>query len=71
MTESPPSSDPHETDEGDSIFEPTEDDRDDEAEAQMQQGKADLDPENALYDPFFVSPEQAQEWRPGDTDEEG
>jgi hypothetical protein len=44
------------------IFEPSEADRDPEAEAQMQQGRTDLDPDNALYDPYFESPEAALTW---------
>lgn len=44
------------------IFEPSESDRDPEAEAQMQQGRVDLHPDNALYDPYFETPEAALKW---------
>lgn len=50
--------------EGSEIFEPSEADRDLEAEAQMQQGRVDLDPDNALYDPYFKSPDHALTWAP-------
>lgn len=49
------------------IFVPSESDQDPEAEAQMQQGREDLHPDNALYDPYFESPEAALRWSPDGT----
>jgi hypothetical protein len=50
--------------EGEEIFIPSESDRDPRAEAQMQQGKGYLDPNNTLYDPWFEGPGHAQVWTP-------
>jgi hypothetical protein len=63
MSDSP--HDPHLTELGDEIFEPTDQDHDPETVAQMQQGRSDIDPENALYDPWFEDARQAQSWTPG------
>ncbi|HYF71374.1 MAG TPA: hypothetical protein VD864_01060 [Nocardioides sp.] len=49
-------------DEEPEIFVPSEDDRDPDAESTMHMGKVDEDPGNALHDPWFESPEQAQSW---------
>lgn len=49
------------------IFEPSGADRDPEAEAQMRQGREDLHPDNALYDPYFENPEDALRWSPDQT----
>jgi hypothetical protein len=46
------------------IFVPSDEDRDPEAEARMQQGREDLDPNNALYDPYFEDAAAALSWRP-------
>lgn len=46
------------------IFIPSAEDRDPEAEVQMQMGKAHLDANNALYDPWFESAEHALTWTP-------
>jgi hypothetical protein len=45
------------------IYEPSAEDRDPEAEAQMRMGRVDLDGENALHDPWFRDPEHALNWR--------
>jgi hypothetical protein len=44
------------------IFVPSDDDLDPAANEQMQQGREDLDPDNALYDPYFPDAEQASSW---------
>lgn len=44
----------------DAIYEPSPDDTDPTAEAEMHQGK----PGHELHDPWFDSPAQAQEWVP-------
>jgi hypothetical protein len=52
------------------IYVPTGDDRDPGAEAQMQMGKAHLDENNALHDPWFESAEHALSWTPDEPDED-
>jgi hypothetical protein len=44
------------------VFIPDAGDRDEQAEAEMHQGK----PGNELHDPWFPTPEHAQTWEPPD-----
>lgn len=53
--------DPHADPDDAEIFEPSAEDVDHDAEQQMQQGRG---PENALYDPWFAGPHEAQHWTP-------
>lgn len=62
MPDSPPPEADLSTPADDDIFVPAEDDHDPEAAEQMRQGKEHLDPENALYDPYFENARAAQEW---------
>jgi hypothetical protein len=65
MTESPaPPIEPNVPDEQFATYVPDEADRDTEAEDQMQMGRTDLDPNNALFDPWFDDADQAATWTP-------
>jgi hypothetical protein len=46
----------------DEIFVPGPGDEDPDATSQMRQGRGDLDPDNALYDPYFPDAQAAQDW---------
>lgn len=44
------------------IYQPVPADEDAETYEQMSQGRLDLDGDNALFDPFFKSAEEALAW---------